>query len=153
MVRSLVTNLYSANLHMTNLRTDEMVFFRNLTKVDTDENKTIYIISNAEFSANTSLFIFVISCDFKDYVAAHNLQMLLLSWQIRDIGRWGKHCAENHTNHVLRYRKLLLDDKSGMRKYQTSSRDDIKPLFIRHCFCNDNIKYKRTDVLSLWHQQ
>ena len=42
MVRSLVTILYSANLHMTNLRTDEMVFFRNLTKIDTDENKAIY---------------------------------------------------------------------------------------------------------------
>ena len=29
---------------MTNLRTDEMVFFRNLTKIDTDENKAIYSI-------------------------------------------------------------------------------------------------------------
>ena len=27
---------------MTNLRTDKMVFFRNLTKIDTDENKAIY---------------------------------------------------------------------------------------------------------------
>ena len=27
---------------MTNLRTDQMVFFRNLTKIDTDENKAIY---------------------------------------------------------------------------------------------------------------
>ena len=42
MVRSLLTSLYSANLHMTNLRTDEMVFFHNLTKIDTDENKAIY---------------------------------------------------------------------------------------------------------------
>ena len=24
-----------------------------------------------------------------------------------------KHCVENLTNHVLRYRKLLMDDKSG----------------------------------------
>ena len=55
---------------------------------------------------------FVISCHFKDYGAAQHLQMLLLSWQMRDIGRWGKHWVENHTNHVLRYRKLLLDDKS-----------------------------------------
>ena len=39
-----------------------------------------------------------------------------------------KHCLENHTNHVLRYRKLLLDDKSGMMKYQTSSNDGMKPL-------------------------
>ena len=29
---------------MTNLRTDEMVFFRNLTKIGTDENKEIYSI-------------------------------------------------------------------------------------------------------------
>ena len=27
---------------MTNLRTDEIVFFRNLTKIGTDENKAIY---------------------------------------------------------------------------------------------------------------
>ena len=44
-----------------------------------------------------------------------------------------KHCVENHTNHVLRYRKLLLDDKSGMMKYHSSYHDGIKPLFIRHC--------------------
>ena len=42
MVRSLVTTLYSANLHMTSLCTDEMVFYRNLKKIDTDENKAIY---------------------------------------------------------------------------------------------------------------
>ena len=29
---------------MTNLRTDEIVFFRNLTKIGTDENKAIYSI-------------------------------------------------------------------------------------------------------------
>ena len=28
------------------LRTDEMLFFRNLTKFDTDENKAIYSTSN-----------------------------------------------------------------------------------------------------------
>ena len=38
-----------------------------------------------------------------------------------------KHCVENHTNHVLRYRKLLMDDKSGMMKYQTGSHDGIIP--------------------------
>ena len=27
---------------MTNLRTDEIVFFRNLKKIGTDENKAIY---------------------------------------------------------------------------------------------------------------
>ena len=27
---------------MTNLRTDEIVFYFNLTKIDTDENKAIY---------------------------------------------------------------------------------------------------------------
>ena len=27
---------------MTNLRTDEIVFFRNLTKIGTDENNAIY---------------------------------------------------------------------------------------------------------------
>ena len=31
---------------MTNLRTDEIVFFRNLTKIGTDENKAIYSIRN-----------------------------------------------------------------------------------------------------------
>ena len=36
-----------------------------------------------------------------------------------------KHCVENLTNHVLRYRKLLMDDKSGMMKYQTGSHCDI----------------------------
>ena len=35
------------------------------------------------------------------------------------------HCVENLTNHVLRYRKLLMDDKSGMMKYQTGSHDGI----------------------------
>ena len=29
---------------MTNLRTHEMVFSRNFTKIDTDENKAIYSI-------------------------------------------------------------------------------------------------------------
>ena len=37
-----MTILYSANHDMTNLRTDEMVFFLNLTKIDTDGNKAIY---------------------------------------------------------------------------------------------------------------
>ena len=50
---------------------------------------------------------------------------LLLLWQIRDTGRCGKHCVENLTNHVLRYRKLLIDGKSGMMKYQTGSDDGI----------------------------
>ena len=30
---------------MTNLRTDENVFFGNLTKIGTDENKAVYSIS------------------------------------------------------------------------------------------------------------
>ena len=34
--------LDSCNLEMTNLRTDEMAFFRSLTKIGTDENKAIY---------------------------------------------------------------------------------------------------------------
>ena len=34
--------LCSDNPEMTNLRTDENVFFRNLTKIGTDENKAIY---------------------------------------------------------------------------------------------------------------
>ena len=37
-----VTNLRFGNVEMTNLCTDEIVFFRNLTKIDTDENKEIY---------------------------------------------------------------------------------------------------------------
>ena len=43
-----VTNLSclcSGNPEMTNLRTDEIVFFRNLTKIGNDENKAIYSIS------------------------------------------------------------------------------------------------------------
>ena len=38
----IVTNLCSGDPKMTNLRTDEIVFFGNLTKIDTDENKAIY---------------------------------------------------------------------------------------------------------------
>ena len=41
---TLVTNLCSGNPEMTNLRTDEIVFFCNLTKIGTDENKAIYSI-------------------------------------------------------------------------------------------------------------
>ena len=37
--------LCSAYPEMTNLRTDEIVFFHNLTKIGTDENKAIYSIS------------------------------------------------------------------------------------------------------------
>ena len=38
--------LCSGNPEMTNLRTDEIVFFHNMTKIGTDENKAIYSISN-----------------------------------------------------------------------------------------------------------
>ena len=38
----LVTNLCSGNPEMTKLRTEEFVFFPNLTKIGTDENKAIY---------------------------------------------------------------------------------------------------------------
>ena len=38
--------LSSGNPEMMNLRTDEIVFFRNLTKIGTDENKAIYSIRN-----------------------------------------------------------------------------------------------------------
>ena len=37
-------NLCSGYPEMTNLRTDEIVFFRNLTKIGTDKNKGIYSI-------------------------------------------------------------------------------------------------------------
>ena len=50
---------------------------------------------------------------------------LLLSWQIRDTGRCGKTLCWKSYNHVLRYRKLLMDDKSGIMKYQTGSHDGI----------------------------
>ena len=40
----LVTNLCSGYPEMTNLHTDEIVLFRNLTKIGTDENKAIYSI-------------------------------------------------------------------------------------------------------------
>ena len=35
----------SGNLEMTNLHTDEIAFFRCLTKIGTDENKAIYSIT------------------------------------------------------------------------------------------------------------
>ena len=38
-----------------------------------------------------------------------------------------KHCVDNYANHVLRYRKLLMDDKSEMMKYKTGSNDGILP--------------------------
>ena len=41
---------------MTNLRTDEMVFFRNLTKIDTDENKAIYSIPLAATKSKLAIF-------------------------------------------------------------------------------------------------
>ena len=41
-----VTNLCSGNVEMRNLRTDEMAFICSLTKIGTDENKTIYSILN-----------------------------------------------------------------------------------------------------------
>ena len=51
MATYLLTILYTANLDMTlNLRTDEMVFFRYLTKIDTDENKAIHSIQFPPYS-------------------------------------------------------------------------------------------------------
>ena len=41
---------------MTNLRTDEIVFFRNLTKIGTDENKAIYSIACVLYIQQISLF-------------------------------------------------------------------------------------------------
>ena len=43
-----------------------------------------------------------------------------------------KHCVENHTNHVLRYRKLPLDGKSAMMKYQTRSYGIIPSILNRN---------------------
>ena len=43
--KSLVTNVHPAYLQMTNLCIEEMVLFRNLTKIGTDEFKAIYSIS------------------------------------------------------------------------------------------------------------
>ena len=40
--RSHCDKLCSVNHEMKNLRTDEIVLFRNLTKIGTDENKAIY---------------------------------------------------------------------------------------------------------------
>ena len=42
--RSPCDKLCSGNPEMTNLHTDEIVFFRILTKIGTDENKAIYSI-------------------------------------------------------------------------------------------------------------
>ena len=39
---------------MTNLRTDEIVFFRNLMKIGTDENKAIYSIKSFIFISHFS---------------------------------------------------------------------------------------------------
>ena len=41
---SLLKILIFGNPQMTNLRTDEIVFFSDLTKIGTDENKAIYSI-------------------------------------------------------------------------------------------------------------
>ena len=43
---------------MTNLRTEEMVFFPKLTKIDTDENKAFYSIH----SCHTEIFEVIINC-------------------------------------------------------------------------------------------
>ena len=40
--RLVTIKLCSGNPEMTNLRTDEIVFFHNLTKIGTGENKAIY---------------------------------------------------------------------------------------------------------------
>ena len=56
-----MTILHFANLHMTNLRTDEMAFLRNSTKIDTYENKAIYsiLISGcAPFKEGEALLLF-----------------------------------------------------------------------------------------------
>ena len=50
-----------------------------------------------------------------------------------------KHCVENLTNHVLRYRKLLMDDKSGMMKI-SGSHDGIISFILngrgKKCTCS-----------------
>ena len=63
-----MANLQSGYLKMTNLRTDEMVFCRNLTKIGTDENKGIHstILTDTHF----------ISDEYSEYIPSHNLLLL-----------------------------------------------------------------------------
>ena len=101
----------------------------------------------------TRSFLLIPHCHFcdlrrfwnKDYGEAQHLQMLLLSWQLhrRTFADGVKHCVENHANNVLRYRKLLLDVKSEMMKFQTRSHDGIIPSILNRyssviVICNDN---------------
>ena len=48
-------NLQFGNLQTTNLHTDEMFYYRNLTKIDTDENKAIHIIPQFCLSLHAQL--------------------------------------------------------------------------------------------------
>ena len=60
-----VIDLRTGNLEMTNLRTDEMVFSRNLTKIGTDENKAIYSTRHKKKRyANTKLEEYGIGVSF-----------------------------------------------------------------------------------------
>ena len=68
-----------------------------------------------------------------------------------------KHCVKNLTNHVLRYRKLLIDGKSGMMKYQTGSHDCIisfilngrgKSVHVRCLFVIPTLKEKKAKYTS-----
>ena len=61
-----------------------------------------------------------------------------------------KHCVENLTNHVLRYRKLLMDDKSGMMKYQhTQSLEMVQRRAAR--FVTGDF-YRTSSVNNMLHQ-
>ena len=106
-----MTILHSANLHITNLRTGEMAFFCNLTKIDTDENKAIYSILIRGYEAlllSTWLLVLYVSCfvesqsdvslhttlarynlrkyfvmDFKLGILIHiNVQMIPFTWKV-----------------------------------------------------------------------
>ena len=48
-----LTKLRSGNVEMAKLRTDEMAFFRSLTKIGTDENKAIYSMCIIKISMHT----------------------------------------------------------------------------------------------------
>ena len=53
----LLTNLCSGSPEMTNLRADEIIFFRNLTKIGTDENKAIYSTRKLSYIYINTLYI------------------------------------------------------------------------------------------------
>ena len=64
---------------MTNLRTDEMVLFRILTKIDTDENKAIYSTYFVKIVPGSRPQIIVLH-SYYNFVRNFHLRMSILCW-------------------------------------------------------------------------